>query len=137
MSQNAVRALRKQGYEGELVKTPAHQPLRLAYSCKLVGWVERSDTQQMRQRCIKYLPVLRTGCWVSLCSTQPTSPINFVDLVIVSIVLVFGIGNMALSFGDFSLHGVSLCAITAVLLNLILPHEDKEDRYQSTEVTGN
>ena len=57
------------------------------------------------------------------------------NLVIVSIVLVFGIGNMALNFGDFTLRGVSLCAITAVLLNLILPHADKEDRFQSTEVT--
>lgn len=56
------------------------------------------------------------------------------NLVIVSIVLVFGIGNMALSLGDFTLRGVSLCAITAVLLNLILPHADKEDRFQSTEV---
>ncbi|AMO57498.1 uracil-xanthine permease family protein [Endozoicomonas montiporae] len=56
------------------------------------------------------------------------------NLVIVSVVLVFGIGNMALSFGDFTLRGVSLCAITAVLLNLILPHTEKEDRYQSMEV---
>ena len=56
------------------------------------------------------------------------------NLVIVSVVLVFGIGNMALSFGDFTLRGVSLCAITAVLLNLILPHTDKEDRFQSMEV---
>ena len=59
------------------------------------------------------------------------------NLVIVSIVLVFGIGNMALSFGEFTLRGVSLCAITAVLLNLLLSHEDKEDRFQSTEVTEN
>lgn len=57
------------------------------------------------------------------------------NLVIVSIVLVFGIGNMALNFGDFTLRGVSLCAISAVLLNLLLPHADREDRFQSTEVT--
>lgn len=56
------------------------------------------------------------------------------NLVIVSVVLVFGIGNMALSFGDFTLRGVSLCALTAVLLNLVLPHEAGEDRYQSAEV---
>ena len=56
------------------------------------------------------------------------------NLVIVSIVLVFGIGNMALSFGDFTLRGVSLCAITAVLLNLLLPHAEQEDRFQSVEV---
>ena len=56
------------------------------------------------------------------------------NLVIVSIVLVFGIGNMALTMGDFTLRGVSLCAITAVLLNLLLPHADQEDRFQSKEV---
>lgn len=56
------------------------------------------------------------------------------NLVIVSIVLVFGIGNLGLTFGEFSLKGVSLCAITAVLLNLLLPHQSKEDRYQSTSV---
>lgn len=57
------------------------------------------------------------------------------NLVIVSVVLVFGIGNLALSFSEFTLKGVSLCAITAVLLNLILPHADKEDRFQSTSVS--
>ncbi|MGB0360978.1 MAG: uracil-xanthine permease family protein, partial [Endozoicomonas sp.] len=56
------------------------------------------------------------------------------NLVIVSIVLVFGIGNMGLTFGEFSLKGVSLCALTAVLLNLLLPHRSEEDRYQSTDV---
>ncbi len=38
------------------------------------------------------------------------------NLVIVAITLVFGIG-------EFSLQGVSLCGIVAILLNLILPHE--------------
>ncbi|WP_257266349.1 uracil-xanthine permease family protein [Endozoicomonas sp. ONNA2] len=56
------------------------------------------------------------------------------NLVIVSIVLVFGIGNMGISLGEFSLKGVSLCALTAVILNLLLPHHAGEDRYQSTEV---
>ncbi|MGB1270829.1 MAG: solute carrier family 23 protein, partial [Endozoicomonas sp.] len=56
------------------------------------------------------------------------------NLVIVSIVLVFGIGNLGLSVGEFTLKGVSLCAITAVLLNLLLPHQSKEDRCQSTSV---
>lgn len=56
------------------------------------------------------------------------------NLVIVSIVLVFGIGNMGISLGDFSLKGVSLCALTAVILNLLLPHRSGEDRYQSSEV---
>ncbi|WOG29397.1 uracil-xanthine permease family protein [Endozoicomonas sp. 8E] len=56
------------------------------------------------------------------------------NLVIVSVVLVFGIGNLALSMGEFTLKGVSLCAVTAVLLNAILPHADREDKFQSTGV---
>ncbi|WP_448217901.1 uracil-xanthine permease family protein [Endozoicomonas sp. 2B-B] len=55
------------------------------------------------------------------------------NLVIVSVVLVFGIGDLALSMGGFTLKGVSLCAITAVLLNAILPHADREDKFQSTD----
>ena len=43
------------------------------------------------------------------------------NLCIVSIVLVFGIGGMALGVGSFSLQGVSLCGIVAILLNLVLP----------------
>lgn len=45
------------------------------------------------------------------------------NLVIVSTTLVFGIGGMAFTFGDFSLQGVSLCGLVAIGLNLILPHE--------------
>ncbi len=56
------------------------------------------------------------------------------NLVIVSIVLVFGIGDLSLNVGDFTLKGISLCAITAVLLNFCLPHASDEDRYQSVEV---
>lgn len=47
------------------------------------------------------------------------------NLCIVSVVLVFGIGGMALGIGSFSLKGVSLCGIVAILLNLVLPrHRD-------------
>ncbi len=46
---------------------------------------------------------------------------NARNLCIVSVVLVFGIGGMAFNFGDFSLQGVSLCAIVAILLNMFLP----------------
>ncbi|MDN3698818.1 MULTISPECIES: uracil-xanthine permease family protein [Vibrio] len=49
------------------------------------------------------------------------------NLVIVAVTLVFGIGGMALGVGDFSLQGVSLCGIVAILLNLILPHEMGEN----------
>ncbi|WP_330926837.1 uracil-xanthine permease family protein [Candidatus Sororendozoicomonas aggregata] len=55
------------------------------------------------------------------------------NLVIVSIVLVFGIGDLVITFGGYTLKGVSLCAVTAVLLNLLLPHEDKENRFNATE----
>ncbi|WP_114786809.1 uracil-xanthine permease family protein [Vibrio tetraodonis] len=43
------------------------------------------------------------------------------NLVIVAVTLVFGIGGMAFGIGEFSLQGVSLCGIVAILLNLILP----------------
>lgn len=46
---------------------------------------------------------------------------NARNLCIVSVVLVFGIGGMAFDFGDFSLQGVSLCALIAILLNVLLP----------------
>jgi len=45
-------------------------------------------------------------------------PRNF---IIFAIVLVFGIGGMALNFGGYSIQGISLCAIVAIVLNLILP----------------
>jgi uracil permease len=45
------------------------------------------------------------------------------NLVIVGVTLVFGIGGMAFGIGDFSLQGVSLCGIVAILLNLVLPEE--------------
>lgn len=45
------------------------------------------------------------------------------NLCIVSVVLIFGIGGMMFDFGQFALQGVSLCGITAIILNLILPHD--------------
>jgi len=47
-----------------------------------------------------------------------TAPRN---LVIVSIILVFGIGGMEILIGDFRLGGIGLAAIAGVLLNLVLP----------------
>ena len=41
------------------------------------------------------------------------------NLVIVGVTLVFGIGNMALG----QLEGIALCAVVAIILNLILPGE--------------
>ncbi|EGR4326136.1 uracil-xanthine permease [Vibrio cholerae] len=45
------------------------------------------------------------------------------NLVIVAVTLVFGIGGMAFGVGDFSLQGVSLCGIVAIVLNLVLPND--------------
>lgn len=49
------------------------------------------------------------------------------NLVIVAVTLVFGIGGMAFGVGEFSLQGISLCGIVAIILNLILPHEMGEN----------
>ncbi len=43
------------------------------------------------------------------------------NLIIVSVTLVFGIGGMSIGSGDFTLSGISLCAVIALLLNVILP----------------
>ncbi|MCL1039130.1 uracil-xanthine permease family protein [Shewanella submarina] len=43
------------------------------------------------------------------------------NLCIVGVTLVFGIGGMAFGIGSFSLQGISLCGIVAILLNLVLP----------------
>ncbi|UTT84154.1 uracil-xanthine permease family protein [Vibrio pelagius] len=54
------------------------------------------------------------------------------NLVIVGVTLVFGIGGMAFGIGDFSLQGVSLCGIVAILLNLVLPEELGENQSVDT-----
>jgi uracil permease len=43
------------------------------------------------------------------------------NLIIVSVTLVFGIGGMVIGNTDFALSGISLCAICALVLNLVLP----------------
>ena len=43
------------------------------------------------------------------------------NLIIVSVTLVFGIGGMVIGNSDFALSGISLCAICALGLNLVLP----------------
>ena len=45
------------------------------------------------------------------------------NLCIVSVTLVTGIGGLGVTIGSFSLQGISLCGVLAVLLNLILPSE--------------
>ncbi|MBT1445567.1 uracil-xanthine permease family protein [Shewanella sp. JM162201] len=43
------------------------------------------------------------------------------NLAIVGVTLVFGIGGMAFGVGNFSLTGISLCGIVAILMNALLP----------------
>lgn len=43
------------------------------------------------------------------------------NLIIVSVTLVFGIGGMKLGTAEFALSGISLAALSALLLNLVLP----------------
>ena len=52
------------------------------------------------------------------------------NVVIISVTLTTGIGGAALHFGSFSMAGIGLSAIIAVLLNLILP-ERAEDRAEA------
>jgi uracil permease len=43
------------------------------------------------------------------------------NLIIVSAMLVIGLGGSIISFGSFAIYGMSLAAIIGILLNLILP----------------
>ena len=47
------------------------------------------------------------------------------NLSIVGVTLVFGIGGMAFGIGSFSLTGISLCGIVAIIMNLVLPATPK------------
>ncbi len=49
------------------------------------------------------------------------------NMVIVSLVLVFGLGGMQLGLGEFTLKGIGLAAIMAIFLNVILPKEKVEE----------
>jgi uracil permease len=46
------------------------------------------------------------------------------NLCIVSVTLVTGIGGLGVTIGSFSLQGISLCGVLAVLLNLALPRAE-------------
>lgn len=48
------------------------------------------------------------------------------NLCIISITLVTGIGGLGVTIGSFSLQGISLCGVLAVLLNLLLPRSPTE-----------
>tara|TARA_Y100000758_G_scaffold18953_1_gene13210 strand:+ start:436 stop:1686 length:1251 start_codon:yes stop_codon:yes gene_type:complete len=49
------------------------------------------------------------------------------NLCIVSVTLVFGIGGMVVGNDSFSLQGISLCGVVAIVLNLILPKGEDEN----------
>ena len=48
------------------------------------------------------------------------------NLCIISVVMTFGIVNMFVDVGNVSLKGISLCAIVAIILNLVLPKAKNE-----------
>ena len=45
------------------------------------------------------------------------------NLIIASVILVFGVGGMLFSFGDFRLEGIGLAGLVGVTLNAVLPRE--------------
>ncbi len=49
------------------------------------------------------------------------------NMCIVSLILVFGIGGMVFSAGDFSIKGIGLAGILGVFLNLVLPRRRSVD----------
>ncbi len=48
------------------------------------------------------------------------------NLSIVALILVFGIGGMTFSAGEFSLQGIGLAGILGVVMNLVLPRRKEE-----------
>lgn len=58
------------------------------------------------------------------------------NLVIVSTTLVFGIGGMAIGNENWSLEGISLCGLVAILLNAVLPKNvtESEDLHEEQEI---
>ncbi|NEP11498.1 MAG: uracil-xanthine permease [Symploca sp. SIO1A3] len=43
------------------------------------------------------------------------------NLVIVSVILVFGVGGISFQAGEFAIEGIGLCSIVGICLNLLLP----------------
>lgn len=52
------------------------------------------------------------------------------NLCLVSVTLVTGIGGLGVTIGSFSLQGISLCGVLAVLLNQILPPGEQEENIE-------
>lgn len=49
------------------------------------------------------------------------------NLCLVSVTLVTGIGGLGVTIGSFSMQGISLCGVLAVVLNMILPPGETEE----------
>ncbi len=49
------------------------------------------------------------------------------NLTIVALILIFGIGGMSFSAGEFTLQGIGLAGVLGVLMNIFLPGKKKED----------
>ncbi len=45
------------------------------------------------------------------------------NLIIISMILVLGIGGAEIPIGNFALGGIGLAGVLGVLLNLVLPRE--------------
>jgi uracil permease len=50
------------------------------------------------------------------------------NLSIIALILVFGIGGMSFSTGEFALKGIGLAGIVGVVLNLVLPRNERTRR---------
>lgn len=48
------------------------------------------------------------------------------NLIIVGTTLVFGVGGMAIGNKDWSLQGIALCGVVAILMNLLIPKNKEE-----------
>ena len=53
-------------------------------------------------------------------------PVKMRNLIIASAMLVLGLGGAILKLGPVTLSGTALSAMTGILLNLILPYENKD-----------
>jgi uracil permease len=47
------------------------------------------------------------------------------NMAIVALIVIFGVGGMAFSAGQFTIQGIGLAGIIGVALNLILPGGEK------------
>ncbi len=55
------------------------------------------------------------------------------NIIIISVMLTMGLGGAVLSSGSFAISGIGLSAVIGVVLNLVLPHTEKETIDNKTE----